>query len=265
MNIIVVDDEKLALESTVEAIINAQPDAKIFDFRKTAEALEFLKNSLCEIAFLDIEMRGMTGIELAKKFKDINPKINIIFVTGYSDYMKEAFEMHASGYILKPPTKEMIEKEIKNLRNPILYKKAHVRIQTFGNFEIFVDGVPITFRRAKSKELLAFLVDRKGAGSTSAELAGILWEDKEYNRSLKNQIQTIISDMMKKLKSVNAENIIIKKWNDISIDMDKVDCDYYNFLKGDISAINSYTGEYMANYSWAEFTTGFLSEKIRNI
>ena len=125
MNIIVVDDEKLAFESTVEAIINAQPDAKIFDFRKTAEALECLKNNLCEIAFLDIEMRGMTGIELAKKFKDINPKINIIFVTGYSDYMKEAFEMHASGYILKPPTKEMIEKEIKNLRNPILYKKAY--------------------------------------------------------------------------------------------------------------------------------------------
>lgn len=64
------------------------------------------------MAFLDIDMRGTNGMELAKRLKENQPKINIIFVTGYSEYMGDAFSIHASGYVLKPPTKEKIELEI---------------------------------------------------------------------------------------------------------------------------------------------------------
>lgn len=259
MNIIAVDDERLALENLLSVLQKVVPDSQIKGFNDPEDVLEYIKKNPCDIAFLDIEMYGMSGIELAKKVKDICANINIIFVTGYSSYAVEAMSMRASGYLLKPAGIEDVKNEIENLRiKPIEEKKYHIRIQTFGNFEIFVDGIPLKFGRAKSKEVLAFLIDRKGAGTSSAEIASTIWEDKPYDRSLKNQIQTVISDMMKTLKSVHAEEIIIKKWNSISVDASKFECDYYNFLKGDIDAINFYTGEYMSNYSWAEFTTGFL-------
>ena len=55
---------------------------------------------------------------------------------------------------------------------------------------------------------------------------------------------------------------MIKKWNYLAIDPERIDCDYYNFLAGDVRAINSYTGEYMSNYSWAEFTTAYLDDML---
>ena len=261
MKIIAADDEKIALITLVEAINEAYPDAEVKEFRKASEVIEYVKDNRADVAFLDIDMRGTNGITLAKELKEIQSNINIVFVTGYSEYMADAFSLHASGYVLKPPTKEKIEVEINNLRNPIEEKHVHVKIQTFGNSEIFVDDKPVVMKLSKSKELLAYLVDRKGAGVTTAEIASILWEDREYTRSLKNQVQTVVKKLFDSLESVQAQDILIKKWNSLSLDVEKVTCDYYEFLKGDINYINSFLGEYMVNYSWAEFTTGYLCER----
>ena len=91
MTILALDDEKIALEGLVSAIQEAEPSAAVFSFRKPAEALEFCGKTPCEVAFLDIQMRGLSGVELAKEIKIINPEINIIFATGYTDYRGEAF------------------------------------------------------------------------------------------------------------------------------------------------------------------------------
>lgn len=124
MRILAADDEALAREMLTEAIREALPDAEIFDFAKPSQLLEFaLENPPCEIAFLDIHMRGMNGVELAKKLKDINPKLNIIFVTGFDQYTGDAMKLHASGYIMKPVTKEKVEAELAELRHPIEPKK----------------------------------------------------------------------------------------------------------------------------------------------
>ena len=154
MRIVAVDDERLALEILKESISEACPDSELFGFRNPAEVVEFVKENPCEIAFLDIEMRGMSGVELAQKLKEIQPDINIIFVTGYSEHMAEAFSLHASGYVLKPASREKIEEELANLRNPVTEKPSHIRVQTFGHFEVFVDGKHVLFSIAKAKELL---------------------------------------------------------------------------------------------------------------
>ena len=77
-------------------------------------------------------------------------------------------------------------------------------------------------------------------------------------------MQVYVSEMLKVLKEVDASNIVIKKYNSLSVDVNAFQCDYYDFLKMKIDAINSYTGSYMTNYSWAEFTTGILEERRRN-
>ena len=46
------------------------------------------------------------------------------------------------------------------------------------------------------------------------------------------------------------------------IDKSQVDCDFYKFMDGDVRAINSYTGQYLSEYSWAEFTTGYLDRQV---
>ncbi len=133
-----------------------------------------------------------------------------------------------------------------------------VAVQTFGNFQVFVDGKPIQFHRSKSEELFAFLVDRRGAGVTNAEIASILFEDKAYSRSVKNQVQTIISQLMKTLREHNAENVIVRQWNSLAIDCNQIQCDYFDCLKQKDNDMMGFAGEYMAKYSWAEYTNGYL-------
>lgn len=261
MNIIAVDDETLALGYMLKILKAAAPGNNFKGFEDPFSALDYLRENPVDIAFLDIEMYGLNGIELAKQFKEAAPAVKIIFSTGFPDYALDAFSVHANGYLLKPPTVEAVKSEIDNLGLPPATSQKRVRVQAFGNFEVFVDNAPLRFGRAKAKELFAYLVDRKGSGSTTAELISVLWEDRDLSHSLQSQFQTVAADMLKTFKAVNAEEVLIKKRNYLSVDTEKLDCDYYNFLKGDTRAINSYAGEYMSNYSWAEFTTGFLSQK----
>jgi len=136
-----------------------------------------------------------------------------------------------------------------------------LQVQTFGNFEVFYMGKPVIFNRNKSKELLAYLVDRRGASVTTAEACGILWEDKEYDFSLQRQFQTVVSDLMKALQKCNCTHIIYRKRNCLCINTSDVDCDVYRLMDGDESVMAQYRGEYMSNYSWAEITAGYLAMK----
>ena len=265
MKLIAVDDEQLALDYLVQQIRGLNGEYEVAGFTDPYVALDYVKDHPVEIAFLDIEMYGLNGIELAKRFKDICPSVSVVFVTGFSQYAVDAFSVHASGYLMKPPTKEAVQAEIDLIlaRRPgdAATGEKRIRMQTFGSFEVFVDGTPVKFGRGKAKELLAYLVDRRGASATGQELIGILYEDRESDTAMSSLLRTLVADMMHSLRAVHAEDIIHKSRNQLSVDVKKFDCDYYAFLDGDIKAINGYFGEYMANYSWAEFTTGYLDEK----
>lgn len=260
MQIIAVDDEKLALEALETAIKKANSEVEVACFRKPAEAIEYVSSNQVDVAFLDIEMRQMSGIELAKHIKIANPKINIVFATGYAEYRGEAFEMHASGYITKPITADKVLAELDNLRFPVAESKDaggeglhtnRIYCQTFGNFEVFVDGKPLDFKYEKTRELLAYLVDR-GSLCTSGEIMAALWEDERHESYLRN----LKKDLIEKLDSVGCKDVIENHWGKLGIIPSQIDCDFYDWKKGLPSAINAYRGEYMAQYSWGEFTMG---------
>ncbi len=259
MKIIAVDDEKLALDTLVDSIEKAVPDASITGFRKPEDALQFIRENDCEIAFLDIKMRGMTGLELAKRLKEIRGDINIIFVTGYSEYSLDAFRLYASDYLLKPATPDAVKLAMEHLRTPVKpVQTKRVRFQCFGNFEIFVDDKPLVFKRQKSKELLAYLVDRMGASATMGELMTIIWDNGPDTSSRQSHLRNLIAELKNVLSEAGVESIILKNRNSIALDCKAVDCDYYDFLRHIPYAVNSYHGEYMMQYSWAEITTAAL-------
>lgn len=152
---------------------------------------------------------------------------------------------------------------LNTVRENEIQENKTLYVQTFGNFEVFYRGEPMAFIRAKSKELFAYLIDRRGAAVTTAEACGILWEDKEYDFSLQRQFQTVVSDLIKSLKRAKSDHLIHRRRNCLSVDVSGLECDFYKLLAGDIKARENYNGEYMANYSWAEMTAGFLLQKHR--
>ena len=176
MIIMAVDDEKLALEGLLKSIREAEPNAETVGFRKPSEAMVFFKEHTCDVVFLDIQMRGVNGVNLAKEMKLLRPEVNVIFATGYLDYMGEAFSLHASGYIVKPITTAKVRAELNDLRHPVQEAAcSRVNIYTFGNFEVYVDGKTLPFKYEKTKEMLAYLVDRHGAFCSNGEIMTVFW------------------------------------------------------------------------------------------
>ena len=255
MKILCVDDEPLMLKMLEMAVSEAKPDAEIEGFEDPEDLLEAAKKNGCDVAFLDIHMSTMTGVELAKELKGVNPKMNIIFVTGFSEYMGDAMQLRASGYIMKPVTKEAVEEELSVLRFPIVPKKnVLLRVQCFGTFDVFTpDGKPLHFDRSKSKELFAYLVHRHGSSCTIKEIAAALFEDEPYDKKQQGYLQQLTSSMMRALKKVGAEGAVNKSYNSISVNVDTLDCDYYRFAELDAGAVNAYANEYMSQYYWADF------------
>lgn len=266
MHILAVDDENGALNILTGAIQEAASLAKVHGFRSPEMALEFMKETKCDVAFLDIEMREMNGIVLARKLKEIYPKVNIVFVTGYSQYANEAFALHASGYVYKPVTAEKIVTEMENLRTPVKWKETGICINTFGSFELIVNGEKVSFGRAKSKEMLAYLVDKQGKGATRKELASVLFESDDYSRTTQDYLSKIIKELVSVLKRVGAENMLKRALNSYSVDMDAFSCDLYDYEKENATPdeLNRFKGEYMNQYSWAEVTLARLHWKKEN-
>ena len=258
MHVVIVDDEHLVLKDIERVVRGALPECALFCFDAPSGAIAHAEANRTDIAFVDIEMGGMNGLELARRLKEINGQTNIIFVTGYSEYAIDSYSIPASGYIMKPASVHAIVHALDHLRNPVVKTDKRLRVQCFGNFDVFAGAVPLHFPRRKAKELFAYLIHKRGASCTIRELIAILFEDKEENNSLRRQVQTYISTMTKTLKDADAKDVIIKKFNSLAVDTTKVDCDYYRFLQWDIDAVNRYSGEYMSNYSWAEFMAGHL-------
>ncbi len=262
MNILAVDDNKLALKGLERTLRGVMPDEMICSCTSSEEALRQAVNTEFDVAFLDIEMRQMNGVELAKKLMNQKNNINIVFVTAYDEYQREAFDMHVSGYVMKPVTEDKIHSEIDHLRYPVSRskqeKKHEVKIQAFGNFEIFVDNKPLKFSYQKSKEILAFLVDRNGAFVTNNEIIDTLSESGTEIKG--SYFRNLRVNLLETLEKAGCQDIIIRGHGSMAIAKEKVSCDYYDYL--DKQMPDLFKGEYMQQYSWGEITNGWLTDKM---
>ena len=265
MMILAVDDERIMLKELTTELHQVFPDAEIQGFQDALQAEQWAaelarEGKKIDYAFLDIQMREMSGLELARRLKMQHPGIILIFCTAYTDYAFEAVGMYAKGYLMKPVSAEDIIRTLDEMvydwRKAVSAEKQDFYVKTFGHFEVFSNGHPLVFEREKAKELLAYLIDRYGSSVTTEQIAVVLWEDRPYDRTLKNYVSTILGSLRNTLRKAGKEDILIKTRNHLSVDPNKFKCDAYDYEKGDIAAINSFRGEYMVNYSWAEFKTG---------
>ena len=253
---IAVDDEALMLGALVAAI-KASPDiTEVVKFSGCEEALEYVREHTVDVAFLDINMRGMGGLVLAEKILSSCEDCKIVFCTGYEEYAIPAFKLHASGYLLKPVSAADVQTEINNIKG-LRHKEKPLVVKCFGNFEVYANGEKLTFKRSKTKELFAFLVDRNGAGVTASEIEAVLWENEEEQKN-HNYIHQLFRDLRQTLEAIGMEGIFERNNYLYSVNSEKIDCDYFSHLK---TGKPEFLGEYMHQYSWAEGTCGLLWEQ----
>lgn len=261
MNILAMDDDKIALEGLVDSIKKAAPHANVHALRFAEDALALMDSIPFDVAFLDVETSGVNGVDLAERLIERNPRINIVFATGHDNYRAEAFAMHASGYVMKPITPEKVKRELDDLRRP-LESSRRVRIQAFGNFEVYLDGAPMSFRYNKAKELLAYLVDRKGALCTLGEICSVLFEDDADHASYLKRLR---ADLVASFEEAGCGDVIVRQRGKMGIAPNMVECDYYDWCEGKASRAAAFRGEYMAQYSWSEYTQASLQMAMTRI
>ena len=119
-NVILVDDMKLILVDGLPVLEEVMPNANVIGFLGAEETMEYAKNNRVSLAFLDIELRNASGIDLCRDLLAINPRTNVVYLTAYSDYALDAWSTGASGFMLKPLTPERVREQLKNLRYPFL-------------------------------------------------------------------------------------------------------------------------------------------------
>ena len=260
MRAICVDDERLILERTVQLCRELPDMEEVTGFTRPLEALEWASGHPVDLALLDIEMPGMSGIELAAAIKEKHPDTAVIFLTAYSKYAVSAFAVRASGYLLKPVTAEALAADVAHAlsgrHHPL---EGHVVVRTFGGFDVLVDGRAIEFKPPKCREILAYLVDKQGATVTRAELFAALWEDRAYDRGMQKQLDNNVRSLRNILLEYGIGEILEIGRGTLRVRPDTFVCDLYLFLEGDRDAAQSYRGEYMSAWSWASMTESLLT------
>ena len=237
MNILIVDDKQLAINALCRILRDVEPDSTCMKALSAQQALDEASRTHFDVVFLDIEMPGMNGIELAQKLKAGNESINIIFVTAHAEHALEAHGMYVSGFLLKPASEDDVRTALSNLRNPIESENdERITVRCFGDFDVF----------------------RKGARCSISELITALWEDASNSASRRTQVRNLIHDLKTTLEPIGQDDIIVRGRDSVAIKTEALNCDLFRFLKGEPGAVNLYHGEYMAQYDWADMTESML-------
>lgn len=223
MNIILVDDEILALEDLENAVHEALPEAKLHCFSKARDALDFVAGNKIDIAFLDINMRGFDGLTLAGKIQERWHSANIIFCTGYGEYAGDAMKLHASGYLMKPISAADVRKELSYLRFAVDDIVYLITVENSGEMKVYdKDGNPLKFKRKLTKDLFLALFNCGGKSTGVNELCEKLWDDNKsaylYEKNKKYLMQLLV-DLRKVLENCGAGKVLQRSVNGYYLDM----------------------------------------------
>ncbi|MBE6069848.1 MAG: response regulator [Clostridium lundense] len=259
MRVICVDDEERVMHYTVTLCRELPEVDEAEGFTSAKEALEWLEDHPVDVALLDIEMPEMNGIEMAKEIKAKKPNMLIIFLTGYPEYAMDGYSVYPAGFLLKPIDEERLSDALNHayLNRPA-QAVEHIKIKTFGDFEITVDGKAVEFSRSRAKELLALLVDRAGGGITRKSAFTEMWEDREYDLKMQKYFDVILRSLRQTLKENGISEILEVKGGYMRIRPELVTCDAYQAMRGDDKGVIGFRGTYMRSYSWASMTEGFF-------
>lgn len=265
MKILIVDDEWAARQELERIIGNVINGPDIHTTSDAEEAFRLSAHNKFDIVFLDLQLPDTDGLTLARRLLEANPKTNIIIQTANPQFALEAFQLYVCDFLVKPVTEKDIRRALQHLRYPVDTELRKLRVQCFGNFEVYWEGMPLHFGRRKSKELFAYIIDRDCSMCTIDELATVLWEEGTDPEAAKTYIRRLVTDLRKSLNPLGLGDLLIRRRGQLGLDKEMLDCDYYRYLGGDPGSADSFHGEYMSQYSWASDTEGKLYFESRSV
>lgn len=233
----------------------------IAQFESGDMALSFVKKNVVELAFLDIRMPIMNGIELAVKLREIRPNLLIVFISAYDEYVRDSNMIGGDYYIVKPYKRETIEVMVQKMQ--ILSQALHtqIKIQMFGRFNVLKNGVPIPLR-GKAKEILALVASRCGKEISNEEIYSIIWEERECTNVKMKVYYNALKRLRQTLEEENLEGLLLSTPHGQMINVPMVECDYYTWKNAEQHEKVKFDGEFLSEYSWGEV---ILANILQNV
>lgn len=269
---IIIDDEVLALEGMARMLGRVEVQV-LAAYRDPRVAIEEAAGLQYEVAFVDMEMPGLSGLETAARLQSIHPDACIVFVTAYDHYAVQAFELEAIDYLLKPVQAHRLEKAIERIKRlfsvqPQITRKAP-ELCCFHHLSYLDEegkACEIPWRTAKAKELFAYLLHTRVTGVTKEALLDLLWSELEDDKAMAN-LHTTIYQIRKMLKDAGLAVTISYQDGRYKLDLNGATLDVDRWEQQTHAASLSqegtelhrlltkgYRGEYMEQegYLWAE-------------
>ena len=261
MTFMLVSEDARTLEDAAALINELQPGAEVLSFTESPAALAEARERPVDVALLAANMPELDGLDLGQYLKDLHPAVNLLFMDPDDAQALDALSLHASGCLLLPVSKFALSAELDDLRYPVSGGPGHrVFAQTFGNFELFVDGEPVAFKYNRTKEVVALLVNNRGAQTTNGEIIAALWEDDGDPEKKASYLRNLRQDLQNTFTRLKLTDLLRKQRGSMAIAADRIDCDLYDWIAKKDKSRYRYMGDYMNQYSWAETVHAELDE-----
>lgn len=259
MQAIIVDDEVLMVRKFMRMTEDIADLNFVGSFTSPEDALFFAQDNQIDVAFLDIEMPGMNGIDLARRLRELRQDVIIVFVTAYDSYVHESNVLGGDYYLLKPYSKAMLLTMMEKLRLIAQRQSKDVYIQTFGRFLVKKNGKPIALV-GKAKEILALVVTRRGKEISNEEIYRTLWENRPYDNDSMSVYYNAVRRLRKSLQKEGLEDLLVSTTRGQTVNTALFDCDYYAWKDNQRDNRNAFEGEFLSEYSWSEYLVGELMD-----
>lgn len=245
MQAIVVDDETSALHVFLDQVVTDSKREYHFFKDNPKNILDYVRANEVDLAFLDINMSGINGLELAKNLIKIKPSIKIAFVTGTNAKLEDLdSKLRASviGIIYKPINPVEFEKILAQINE----ETPHLEAKMFGTFDCFVSGRIVHFTSNKAKELLALLIVYEGKSLTMDQAITALWPDKDVDKA-----KILYRDAVWRLRStLNEIGVPCVTFGRALLTLNKefCKCDYYDVVSGKKRPPEE---DFLPSYEWS--------------
>ena len=224
---------------------------------------KFISANQLDVMFIDIDIWPRNWKQIIAELRNIDKSIPLVAITTRVDVFEDCYKYHVVS-VLKKPIKVNHIDETLDFLNCLrsIQDDRKVEIKTFGSFAVLVNDRPIKFSRSKSKEILAYLIDKQGTTVSRKTLAAEVMNEDNYDERVINNLNTYIHWLKKDLKKVGILRILYNSNGVLAVVPSEFSCDLYQAMAGDKEILKQYRGEYLYEYSWAEYKTGYLDQLI---
>ncbi len=237
MRVVIIDDIKSTGE-TLSKMLSEMPAVQVEGvFNNTAIAYNFLKTEPVDVIIIDINIPEENGIAFAKRVRELTPSLMIIIISATNDYALEAFDIYALDYIVKPVSRERLERTINRIREilNVISGCRHCGIKyrlyayCLGDFTLrSADGEAIRLQSSKSEELLAFLLFNRGKAVDKWRIIEELFAEMPiYNAE--TYLNTTTYKLRKALEPYGMKDAVICRNGSYKIDIEKIYVDFIDF------------------------------------